>query len=216
MKRVMLFLAVAILATAGARAGGVAAGIKVGTLGLGADVTIGLHERFNLRANGNYMNFEYDDTIDDIDFTLDTDFKSGMALLDYHPFANGFRISGGAIFNESSINLTGTPTAPEKIGDNTYPPELIGELKGHLEFDDVAPYVGIGFGQAVGEKQNLSFIFDLGVVFQSYEVSLEATGPASQVPQFQQDLQKEEDDIQEDLDDFEIYPVIAFGIAFKF
>lgn len=216
MKRVIIVSFMAVFAAASAQAGGVAAGIKVGTLGIGADVTIGLHERFNLRANGNYMNFEYDDTIDDIDYTLDMDFKSGMALLDFHPFANGFRISAGAIFNESSIGLTGTPTEPEKIGDNTYPPELIGDLKGDLEFEDVAPYVGIGFGRAVGEDQRLSFVFDLGVVFQSYEFSLEATGPASQVPQFQQDLQKEEDDIQEDLDDFEIYPVLAFGIAFKF
>jgi hypothetical protein len=218
MKKMVVFAMVLVLGTTAAQvlAGGVATGVKIGTLGIGADVTVGLHERLNLRVNGNYLNFGYDDTIDDIDFELDLDFKSAIGMLDWHPFANGFRISAGAIYNGNQIELTATPTEPEKIGDNEYPPELIGDLEGELEFENVAPYVGIGFGHAVGENQRLSFIFDLGVIFQSYEVSLDATGPAAQLPQFQQDLQREEDDIQEDLDGFKIYPVLSFGIAYKF
>lgn len=217
MKKVLLVSLTAILAAAvGAEAGGAAAGLKVGTLGIGADVTVGLHKRFNLRVSGNYLNFEYDDTIDDLDYSLDVDYKTGIALLDIHPFANAFRISAGGVYSQNTVGLTGTPSEPEEIGDHTYSPEEIGDLKGDLSFDDFAPYVGIGFGHAVGEDQSVSFIFDLGVIYQSYEVELRATGPISQHPQFQQDLQREEDDIQEDLDGYKVYPVLAVGIAFKF
>jgi len=218
MKKMVVFAMVLVfgMTVTQALAGGVAAGVKVGTLGIGADVTVGLHDRLNLRLNGNYLNFGYKDTIDDIEYDIDIDFKSAIGMLDWHPFANAFRISAGAIYNENQIELTATPTEPEKIGDNEYPPELIGDLEGELEFENVAPYVGIGFGHAVGENQRLSFIFDLGVILQSYEVSLDATGPVSQLPQFQQDLQREVDDIQEDLDGFKIYPVVSLGIAYKF
>lgn len=197
-------------------AAGVAPGIKVGTLGVGADVTIGIHQRLNLRLNGNYLTYDYDDTIEDIDYNLDLDFSSGMALLDWHPFANGFRISGGAIMNENSIDLKATPNTSKTIGGHTYTPAQIGNLKGKLDFEDVAPYAGIGFGHAVGENQRLSFVFDLGVLFQSYDVDLSATGPVSQLPQFQSDLREEENEIQDDLDNFEYYPVVAIGIAYKF
>lgn len=217
MKKICLTLISTILfSTACAMAGGFGAGIKVGTLGLGADVTVGLHEQLNLRANGNYLNFDYDRDIDNIEYNLDLDFASGMLLLDWHPFSNGFRISGGAVFNDSSMAVQGTPTEPEEIGDNTYPPELIGTIRGKVEFEDVAAYVGIGFGNVVGEDQSLSFIFDLGIVFQSYELELSNDGAISQYPPFQADLAKEEAKIQEDLDGYKVYPVIAFGIAYKF
>ncbi len=199
-----------------ALAGGIGAGIKVGTLGLGADVTVGLHKQINLRANVNYLNFDYDRDIDNIEYNLDLDFISGMLLLDWHPFSNGFRISGGAVFNDSSMAVKGTPTEPEEIGDNTYSPEMIGTLKGEVTFEDFGAYVGIGFGNAVGKDKSLSFIFDLGVVFQSYELELTNDGIISQYPPFQNDLAKEEAKIQDDLDGYKVYPVIAFGIAYKF
>ena len=215
-KIVLLSIASILISTSFVSAGGVATGVKIGTLGLGADVTIGLHERLNLRLNGNYLSYDYDDEIDDIEYTLDLDFKSGMALADWHPFANGFRITGGAIFNENGITMDATPTKNKEIGGRAYTPAQIGTLHGEIEFDNVSPYAGIGFGHAVGENQRLSFIFDLGVIFQSYEFDLSSDGLAAQSPQFQADLAEEEKDVQDTLDDFKIYPVIAFGIALKF
>ena len=52
---------------------------------------------------------------------------------------------------------------PQTIGGNSYPPELIGTLRGAVSMEDVAPYLGIGYGNAVGPDTTWSFVFDVGV-----------------------------------------------------
>ena len=195
---------------------GVAAGVKVGTLGLGADATVDVLPWMNVRATGNYLDYSYEKTIDNIAYDLTLKYQGIGVLLDLHPFKNGFRISGGAIFNNNHIDLDATPTESEKIGDHTYTPEQIGTISGKLKFSSTAPYFGIGYGDAVGPDKSFSFVFDLGVMYQSYDIDLSANGQAAQHPQFQQDLAEEEQKIQDDLDGFKIYPVLAFGVAYHF
>lgn len=217
MKRaVCLSLMILFLAVGNAAAGRVATGIKVGSLGIGADVTVGLHERLNFRLNGNYLALSFSSEIEDIDYDLDVDFKTAIAMLDWHPFASGFRITGGVSFNDKNFTLSGTPTQAERIGDRIYPPELVGTINGDVEPSSIAPYLGIGYGRAVGHEGRLSFVFDLGLLYQTYDVSLTATGPAFLLPEFRDDLAKEEGAIQSNFDDFRIYPILAFGISYQF
>lgn len=226
MKRIMAFAWTALFAAGIVSAqtakqpeqlpSGIALGVKAGTLGLGADVTVMVTEHVNLRVNGNYLQYDHEEEIDDIDYDLELDFQSLIALLDWHPFVNGFRLSGGAIFNGNELTLNGTPSENETIGGRRYTPEEIGTLMGDLDFDQLAPYVGIGYGRAVGPDRRWSFVFDLGLIFQSFEVDLRADGLLASDPQFRADLEEEEDDIQEELDDFKVYPVLAFGVAYQF
>ncbi len=217
MKRVVgLSFLILFLLVGNAFAGRVATGVKVGSLGIGADVTVGLHERLNFRLNGNYFAMSFSSEIEDIDYDLDVDFKTAIAMLDWHPFENGFRISGGVSFNDMNFTLSGIPTQVERIGDRRYPPELIGTINGDVEPSSIAPYLGIGYGRAVGHEGRMSFVFDLGIMYQTYDVSLTATGPAFLVPEFREDLTKEEDAIQSNFDDFSIYPILAFGISYQF
>lgn len=197
---------------------GIGVGIKVGTLGLGADVSLPIvPDRLNFRLSGNYLDYSYDGTANDIDYRFTLDFQDVSFLLDWHPFANNFRVSGGLVRNDSKVKLNGTPTDKVKIGDNEYPPEAIGTLTGQLDFEDSSPYFGIGFGNAIGPyEQTWSFVFDLGIIIQTFDATLAASGPASALPQFQADLKKEEQDLQDSLDQFEFYPVLQFGIAYHF
>jgi hypothetical protein len=197
---------------------GFAVGVKVGTLGLGADLSLPIvPNRLNVRLSGDYLNYSYDGTIDDIDYKLTLDFKTAMLLADWHPFANHFRLSAGVVRNGSKVKLDGTPTDDVEIGDHDYPPELVDTLTGQLDFEDVAPYVGIGFGNAIGSyEQTWSFVFDLGVILQTFDATLQANGPISNDPTFQEDLKKQEKDLQDSLDQFKIYPVLQFGVAYHF
>jgi hypothetical protein len=198
---------------------GFGVGVKVGTLGLGGDVSLPIiPDRLNMRMSGNYLDFSYDGTADDIDYEFTLDFKDLMLLGDWHPFANNFRVSGGVVWHDGSkVKLMGTPTDNVTIGDHEYTPEQIGTLNGELAFENAAPYVGIGFGNAIGPyEQTWSFVFDLGVIFQTFDATLTADGPAASIPQFQADLKKEEEDLQDDLESFEIYPVLQFGVAYHF
>ncbi len=196
----------------------VAVGAKIGTLGIGGDLTVGLNRYLNLRGGGSWAALSLNRQIEDVDYDLDLDLSVFPVMLDVHPFANNFRISGGVIFNSKArAKLKAAPDREITIGDHKYPAAAIGTLSGSIESPrQAAPYVGIGYGNAVGSDACFSFIFDLGVAFQSYDVALTADGPGMAFPQFREDLQKEQEKIQDDADDFKIYPVLAFGMAYYF
>jgi hypothetical protein len=199
---------------------GLALGAKIGTTGLGADLVFGINRFVNLRSGFNYGLFTWNVTLGDVDYKLESNLMSTPLLVDIHPFAGHFRISGGLYFQPGSkADISATPDQNVQIGNHTYPPDVVGTLNGEIEIaDTVAPYVGIGFGNAVGEDQMLTFMLDLGVVFQSYDVTLTSNGAGmtTKLDTFRKDLEVEEAALQEDLDSFKVYPVITFGIAYHF
>ncbi|HMO05002.1 MAG TPA: hypothetical protein PKC67_10655 [Kiritimatiellia bacterium] len=196
---------------------GFALGLKVGTLGIGADASIYLSDWVSFRGNVGYLDFTYKDTIDDIDFDLDLNFQTAMFLLDFYPFEGGnFRISAGVALLDNELGIDGTPEGNEEIGDNEYTPEQIGTISGAAEFDEVAPYIGIGYGNAVRPDYSLTFVVDFGVIFQTYDVSISSSGTAANDPTFQQDLAQLQKDIEDEINRLKIYPVINFGIAYHF
>ncbi|HEY8240179.1 MAG TPA: hypothetical protein VIH35_01970 [Kiritimatiellia bacterium] len=197
--------------------GGLALGAKIGTLGPGLEMTAYITEHVNIRGGFNWIEFSWDSEVDDIEYDMDVQFESIAALVDIHPYANNFRITGGILWNNNEADLDGTIDEPTEIGGTTYTPAQIGTLTGTATFDDVAPYIGIGFGNAVMDDVDLTFSFDLGVMFQgAADVTLESDGALASDPQFQADLAEEEEDAQDVADDLTIYPVLAFGMAYYF
>lgn len=218
MKKLLAGLAALTLAAGVVRAEGVAAGLKIGTLGPGVEAVAYLTPNLNLRGAFNYIGFSFDGQVDEIDYEADFKLSSFEALLDFHPFENGFRITAGAVFNDSEANLTGTTDdATIDIGDASYPTASVGALVGSAKYDHVSPYIGIGFGNAVADNVDFTFSFDLGVMFQAEpDVSLSATGPIKDDPLFQAELAKEEDDARDFADKLKIYPVLSFGVCYYF
>jgi hypothetical protein len=196
--------------------GSFALGLKAGTLGLGLDGTVAINPKLNLRASANWLDWTYGTSIEGVDYDVSPDFLSALILLDWHPFGNGFRLSGGVSLSRNSVALAAEPSLTLKVGNHEYRVDEIGTG----DFDPVAPYVGLGYGNAVGGDGGWSFILDLGVLFQSYEVELTASGPIAEDPifgpMFQPDLALEEEDIQDFLDRYRIYPVLAVGAAYRF
>ena len=191
---------------------------KIGTLGPGLEATIGITEWLNLRAGGYYFRVRHGGTVRDVEFDFDVKLASVPLLADWHPFENEFRISGGVVYNRNMADLDGTPNKITTIGDNDYTPEEIGELSGSVRFNNWAPYIGLGYGNAVLDADKTwGFVFDIGIMWQgSPSVALSANGTKAGDSTFQQDLAMEESDIQDDADVFRIYPVLSFGISYQF
>ena len=213
------FLAILLCLAAPATfaAGGLAIGAKMGTLGPGIEVVGYLMSNLNLRVGGNYLPLSTDGSTDEVDYDIELSFANALATLDWHPFCNNFRISAGFALNNNELDMTGDVTENTTIGDKEYTAAEIGRLKGSATFDEYAPYLGIGFGNAVADDVDLTFSFDLGILFQgSADIKLQSNGTASGDPEFQANLRKEEQDAQDVADDFKIYPVISFGICYYF
>lgn len=194
-----------------------AIGLKAGTLGAGMDLTYRILKTLNLRICVNGMPFSYDDTVSDIDYELDLNLMTAGVLADWHPFQSGFRLSAGVLVNNNSLDLTASPAKSYDIDGVTYTPAQVGNLTGSLEFEDAAAYLGLGFGNAVLKRNKFRFSMDIGLLYHGDpEVGLSADGLYADDPTFQYHLKEEEKDLETEYEDYNIYPVIAFGFTYSF
>jgi hypothetical protein len=208
-----------ILVASAARAQGVAITAKAGSTGAGLDLTIGLARTINLRVGGQGFKRSETRTEQDVEYDADLDLLSGQVLLDLHPGGRGFRLSIGAVFNENEVRAVSTDDAVYTINGVDYPAALIGRLHGKVETEKVAPYLGLGWGNAVAPGSRWRFALDVGAFYQGEpEVSLVArpANPDLVPPGFEEDLEAERREIEEDISDYKIYPVVALGVSFRF
>ena len=194
-----------------------ALGFKAGTLGIGGELATNLLPNVNLRGSIQWFDLDVDVELDDIDYDLNIEMLNPMLLVDWYPFSGRFHLSGGVLFNGTDISLEATSAEDIEIGDESYGPDEIGVLQGESDFDDIAPYVGIGFGNPLTRGGHWRFSIDAGVVFiGSPDVDLTATGPLAANPDFLADLAAEEAEIEDDLDSIRICPVLSATLSYRF
>jgi len=201
-----------------ANASGVATTVKLGTLGYGADVTFDMTELYNFRVGFNMFSYEPDIGDDEEDgpedIQLEMDWQTIAASLDLHPWENGFRFTAGLIINNNEIVLTADAGEEVEINDRSY---RIADLQGSVTFDQLAPYLGIGFGNAIDEDGRWSFAMDFGVMFQgSPEVDITAHVLGGSQTELDAALEEEEKEIEDDISGLNMYPVLSFGVSFRF
>ena len=169
-------------------------------------------------CGANALSVDFDISTSDIDYDVDADLLSFPVMLDWYPFKNsGFRISAGALINKNEADLEASSQSSYTINGTTYTAAQLGTLNGNVDFNEVAPYVGIGWGNALSKDKRWSFTCDFGVAFQGEaNIDLSATGPIASDPTFQEDLAQEKRELEKELEDYQYYPVIALGITYKF
>jgi hypothetical protein len=200
------------LVTAEAGAVDTAVTAKLGSLGLGLEGTFGLTEHFNARLGLNRYDYDRSETISDIEYDLDLEWRSISLLADWHPFGNAFRFTAGLMNNGNEMSGSSSSTGLT-IGDTFYPG--IG-LDAKLDFDSTAPYLGVGWGNALAAGKGWGFNVDLGIMYQgSGNVNLTATGANASLVDAN-DLALEERRFEDDIKDYKYYPVFSFGVSYKF
>jgi len=191
--------------------------VKASTLGAGVELITRITPNINGRLGGNAFSYDYDGTESNIQYDLELDLRSVSAILDWHPFSGGFRLSGGVLLNNNEVNAVATPTGSYDIGGITYNAAQVGTLSGKIDFNSVAPYAGLGWGNALGKDKRWGLVFDLGVVFQgSPNVNLTANGTSAGDPAFLARLAQEEQELKDELDEYDMYPVVSLGVTYKF
>lgn len=219
MKKISFLLSCIILFCAfnNTFAQGTAAGLKISSLGLGIELKQSFSNQFGARAGFNYFKYTYEGTGGDVDYDYDLNLSNITAVLDWHPFEGSFRLSGGLLINNNSVDADAEATATYTIGDETYTATDLGTLTGKIEFNKVSPYFSFGWDTSADMDKGLGFIAELGIVLQgSPTVDLEADGPIKTNPIFQDNLIKEEQELQDDVNNFKYYPVVVVGLIYKF
>jgi hypothetical protein len=197
-------------------AGGVGVTVKAGTLGGGLEATVGASDYLGFRLGVNMMSSAGPSLdLDEGSFKSDLDWLSYGALVDLHVFGGGFRVSGGGLINKNKFKLNADLTESVTLDGQEY---SLSECSGQVSFNELAPYLGIGYGNAVGADGRWHFACDFGVMFQGepkVSASATASNPALQ-PYVDQALANEVAKIQDDASAFQFYPVISVGVSYRF
>ena len=212
-------LSIALLSPATAMAQtGISVGPSAGTDGIGADVFYKFNPVLAARGGFRYADFNVSHDFEDVRYDLDFGFTSGVAALDIHPFANGFRVSGGAYVSAHKVDLGATPSRPVEIGDRTYTPQEVGTLTGQSDWNNLAPFLGIGFNNSQNAVKRFGFQAMLGAAYIGEpDVVLAASGGLlASDPTFQDDIDEEAQKIENDLDDFPFQPILNVGFTVRF
>ncbi|MDQ6972186.1 MAG: hypothetical protein Q9M30_06015 [Mariprofundaceae bacterium] len=200
----------------GAMADGLAVGAKAGTLGAGVELTTNIVPMLlngRLQLNG----FKYNTTVTDTNVHYDAKLKlfSVGALADVYPFAGKFRLTAGAYYNGNKLDITGVPTAASyNFNGTTYTSAQAGTVTGTMDFNNFAPYAGIGWGDAVSSGSPIGFNVDLGVLYQGKpKTSITATGAAAGLAA---DIAAEQTRLDNSVKNFKFYPVASVGVSWNF
>lgn len=196
------------------------------TLGLGGSIIRKINPQLNARIGVNAFSFELDYEEARGSYDSEVNLFNLATTLDYYPFKkSGFHTSIGAIYTKN--NADGIASASSIFDVN------IGGL--NIGIDDLvdvnadvktsrnfAPYLGIGWGNPI--NKNWGLWANLGVMFPgSPEVDLSANYkfnedilPEDLRQDIQDGLDQEERAIEDDLDRFNVYPVITVGLTYSF
>ncbi|MDR2093702.1 MAG: hypothetical protein LBP58_10410 [Azoarcus sp.] len=195
---------------------------ELGTTGIGLHVSVPLPvDRLSARFGLNNYDYSLTMNTSDVNYKATLKLNTVDALLNWHPWAsNGFRVTAGIVWNGNKVDAKAKPKGGQyEINDNVYDATAAGSLKGKIDFNDVAPYLGIGWGNAPAKK-GWSFSGDLGVLFQgSPSVSLKSrdcSAGATLCQRLANDVEVERKKLKDDAKDFRYYPVIRLGVSYRF
>lgn len=194
-----------------------AMGVSGGLRGLGFDATLKLTDKLNLR--GTYTSYEFDETYeeDGIDYDGELELSTTGLMLDFYPFSGSFRFSVGYLNNGSE--LTAFAEASNGFIDiNGVSYDISDEwVQSDLEWDSSTPYVGIGFGNPLGKGSNWTLSLDVGVMLTDEPTAtLTASENLTLIPGFNENLEAEEASLNEDLGEFDMFPVFQLGLHYAF
>lgn len=190
-------------------------GVRAGTLGLGVEATWRPVPYLDLRGGLNRFSFDDDGSEAGINYDGEFDLDTWYATLNLRAPMTPFRLTAGYFWNNNEVSLTSRDGSTIEVGGVVYPIEQVGTLSGAVTFDSGAPYAGVGMDFRVFNTAAISL--DLGVFFQGEpQVGLAASGPIASDPTFQENLETERQELEADLEDYDLYPVAMLGFHWNF
>lgn len=211
-------VAVLFILAGAAAAQGFAVDGGVGTAGVTGNVQVKITPYVALRGGYNSLSYTQEDEVyDDVTYDAELDFSTIGGFVDLHPFKNGFTLTGGVYQGTKQLIFDATPTENVEIGDVSFTPAQVGELNGTATLEETAPYFGVGWDSALYTDRRLGLWIRGGVMFTGApQVNLDASGGlVSDTDLFRDELAREEENLQDDVDDYEYYPVLSAGLSFK-
>ncbi len=210
----------------------VAFGVKVSTLGGGAEMAVPVARKWNVRFGASYLKLQYPFSTDGIGYSPGLKFTSGQGTVDWFPSHNGFHVSLGALYFRNSI--AGTASVAEgqsfTLNNTTYvnsPDDPVEGTASVAYGKRIAPLVLLGFGNVLPRSgRHFSVPIEFGGAYlESPQINLQLAGTACTSagcfnagadPQMQANVKAEATKLQNDLRLLSVYPIVSVGLACRF
>ena len=202
---------------------GAAVTADFGTTGAGVHLVVPMESKLNGRFGANYFKHDFEKRSGLVDYKLDGKLATFDVLFDWYALSNSsFRLTGGVLYNGTRFNATGVPGAGGKFSfnGNSYSTTDIGSLKGDVTFRRAAPYLGIGWGNALTPNKRWNFGADIGAFWQGKAtvnlIPYGCTTSNAVCGQLAKDVAVEELRLQDEASDYKIYPVLRASVSYSF
>lgn len=217
-KSVILAAALALgLSVQVASASGIDVGVTAGTMGAGLQLgyTV-VPNTFDARLSTGFLSYSTSANSSDMHYTGTLSLKNAALLADYHPFGGAFRVTAGAVINNTGLDLSASPNAGTTYTSNgvTYTAGSGDQMDAKIAFKKVAPYVGIGWGNN-DNTAGLHFTSDVGLMYQNISSTITATSATNQAAASAYAVQAQTD-LNNNLHHLKWYPVIQVGAVYRF
>jgi hypothetical protein len=208
-------------------------GVKVSTLGIGGEAALALRHRSNVRVGFNA--FSYGDTFgkDGVTYKGTLDLRSLQATYDLF-LLSGFHVSPGVlIYNGNKVTASASVPGGQSftLSNTNYRSDAADPVggTGKLAVYKAAPMLLFGFGNLVPRSsRHFSTSVEIGAAYQGPpRVTLNLTGSAcdptgincrsiSSDPTIQANVVSEQAKLNKSASPYKFYPVLSFGVGFKF
>ncbi len=223
----LVFLAGAILSPASLAD---AIGASIGVHGIAINYQSAFSKTLKARFVLSDMPLERDAEEDGIEYEVEYDRTNLGVLLDYHPIPGYFRrfhITGGIYTGDHNWNMRATANNQQlELGNDTYNSKNV-ELKAQVSFAKAAPYFGLGWGYVIEEEFGFYGNIDVGALYiGEASISYEAKGTVidsngneldvSTFADFQGSIEQERANLESEIEDYNLLPIIQIGFAVTF
>jgi hypothetical protein len=207
-------------------------GVKVSTLGIGGEVAVAISHRSNVRVGFNA--FSYGDTFDKDGVTYKGNLNLRSAQATYDMFlVKGLHVSPGVLFyngNQVSANASVPGGKSFTLSNTNYVSDPADPIMGtgKLTVYKAAPMLLFGIGNLVPRSRHFSTSFEIGAAYQGPpRVTLNLSGSACDStglfcrsigsdPTIQSNIAAEQAKLNKSASPYKFYPVLSFGIGYKF
>lgn len=196
----------------------VAVSLGLGTEGIGGAISTQLvPHTLNLNVGLSRFGHDFNFTADNANFGAHLRLGAVPVVLSWYPFRGNFSLDAGAFINQNQVSATAAPDAGGiyTINGDRYTSAEVGSMSGKTNFNRIAPYVGIGWGNPFAGGR-WSFLANVGAMYEGNpRVRLNATGAAAN-PKLAADVEAAQHSVNSKLNFLNWWPVVTVGIAYRF
>ncbi|MGB9109957.1 MAG: hypothetical protein WCC39_14840 [Telluria sp.] len=211
------------LAIAGAAQAQVGITADIGTTGAGFHVVVPMETYLNGRFGANYFTHDFDKTSNGVDYAIKGKLQTYDVLFDWYlRDGSPFHLTAGVVYNGNRFDVNARTGQGGNITLNghTYSSADVGVVDGSIDYRKAAPYLGIGWGNALQAGSRWSFNADLGAYFQGNpNLKLGNTGctvSTTVCDAVAADVATARLGLQDDISSFKVYPVVRASLNYRF